>query len=177
MKLSAYGIVLALAINISPGKATAGTPEVPSNALRHEHVLLEKSLDDLERYLEISGRTARDPVKASHADVGISTLRRAMLGHGLDWRDSRHSRAGERWLLAYLVNSDARAGIVSVETRARIAWNVEKIIAADPAFASGTRRGDISGESKRQIRTWIAMGKRFAARFETYYPRPRPSGG
>lgn len=170
--ISLYALLASLIVAMTPHPSYAGRTMEPSNALRHEHVLLDQSLANLEKYLKEAEESRRDPVRGGGGGDKGTVLRKAMLAHGLEWRDSRNSRAGSRWSLAYLLNPEARAGIISVETRARLAWNVEKIIAADPAFATGRRVGRISAHSRSQIRTWISMGKRFAGRFETYYPRP-----
>lgn len=142
--------------------------QLPGNAIRREHVLLQRSLHDLEAYLRMSAKTRKDPGAGKADDTGGTLLKRAMNAHGLEWRDS--DDALPRWRLAYILNPKARDAITSIQTRARLAEHIERIIAEDRAFAEGPRNGQLSARSISRLRTWMKLGREFAGSFGSYYP-------
>jgi hypothetical protein len=139
-----------------------------NNAIRREHVLLQRSLDDLETYLRMSAKTRKDPGAGKADGTGGTLLKRAMNAHGLKWRDS--ADALPRWRLAYILNPKARDAITSIQTRAMVAERIERVVAEDGAFAFGTRNGQLSARSITRLRTWLRLGRKFAGSFESYYP-------
>ncbi len=177
-RMAAAAVVAGLALTtvIAPDAAGAARPvktiesstQLPGNAIRREHILLERSLDDLDTYLRIASSSVTDLGKSDRK--GGTVLKHAMKAHGLEWRDS--SEALPRWRIAYLLNPEARVGIDSLRTRIRVAEHIERIVAQDEAFADGTRNGKLSARSITQLRAWVKLGRKFAGSFETYYPLP-----
>jgi transposase len=154
--------------NTPPGQTVHSAAQLPGNAIRREHVLLQRSLDDLMTYLRMSAKTRKDQGAGKADDTGGSLLKRAMSSRGLEWRDS--ADALPRWRLAYILNPKARDAITSIQTRARLAEHIERIIAEDRAFTDGNRNGQLSARSITRLRTWMKLGREFAGSFERYYP-------
>jgi transposase len=161
-------IAPATASNAPSVQTVRSSAQLPGNAIRREHVLLQRSLDDLEAYLRMSTKTRKDLGAEKADDTSGSLLKRAMNAHGLEWRDS--ADALPRWRLAYILNPKARDAITSIQTRARLAEHIERIIAEDRAFAEGPRNGQLSARSISRLRTWMKLGREFAGSFGSYYP-------
>lgn len=142
--------------------------QLPGNTVRRENVLLKRSLDNLDTYLRMAAKGRRDPISSKAAPKGGTVLKQVMSAQGLEWRDS--DDVLPRWRMAYFLNPKARAGIESIQTRARVAEHIEKVISEDRAFAHGTRNGQLSARSKYRLRVWLKLGREFANSFEDYYP-------
>lgn len=167
--LIAVLMVLGTSQTVMPHPDTAR----PANSIRAEHKLLLKSLNDFEKFMDITARRARDPGRASEFHDTSSVLSTAMKRNGLFWRDPEKVRPRGRWWLASLVNPSARAAALNLETRAFIAEAIERAIAKDAAFKSGSRQGQLSVGTRKRLHFYLKMGRRVAGNFEIYYPPPR----
>jgi len=143
------------------------------DTIREEHRILERSLDDLERYLIIAGTTTKDPRPGDASTSKGGVLATGMERNGLSWRESSHVRPFGRWWLASLVNPEAREAALSLEVRGMVAGSIERLIEKDAAFRTGERQGRLSAHTRKWAAKYIALGRRFAGQFDTYYPASR----
>jgi hypothetical protein len=169
--LALTGVVApAAAGDLRPVKTIESSAHLPGNAIRREHILIKRSLYALETYLRVAAKSQKDP-ETGKADLpGGTVLKQAMAAHGLVWRDSEEILP--RWRMAYILNPKARDAIVSIQTRARAARFMEKVVARDPAFADGVRNGQLSAKTLKTLRTFLKLGRKFERSFAVYYPMP-----
>lgn len=163
-------IAPAAAGDLRPINTIKSPAHLPGNAIRREHILIKRSLDDFEAYLRMAATTRKDPEQGKTEVVGGTVLKRAMAAHGLAWRDSEEILP--RWRMAYILNPEARDAILSIQTRASAVKHMEKVVAKDPAFAQGVRNGQLSKKSLEILRAFLKLGRKYERSFAVYYPLP-----